>query len=427
MTQRSNESPRELDPPDRPARATGPAVAADPGEREVADAERLIAAYHYELPEQLIAQHPAEARADARLLPIAREDGRVVDAPGARVADLARWLRRGDLLVVNATRVIPARLRGRKASGGRCEALLLDPAPLSPEGTHEDDGRPRFRALVKSTGRLRPGLVLVFDAHDRRAAEPATDAAEVAHAGRAEIVALGADGIATLAFTPGTDPLALGEAPLPPYIRRPGHVMTADQRRADLERYQTIFARVPGAVAAPTAGLHLTQSLLDELDAAGVERAEVVLHVGLGTFRPLRPEDVRAGRLHRERYELGPAVAEAIARTRARGGRVVAVGTTTTRVLEHCADGRGGVIAGRGETELFLRPGSAIQVVDGLLTNFHLPGSSLLMLVAALIGRAPLLAAYRHAIDSGFRFFSYGDAMLVLPGIEPVAGTRGPA
>jgi S-adenosylmethionine:tRNA ribosyltransferase-isomerase len=381
-------------------------------------AAEMLAAYDYELPGSLIAQQPAEARSEARLLPIAREDGRLIEAADARVADIGRWLRRGDLLVVNATAVIPARLRGRKASGGRCEALLLDASPLGSERTAADP-RPRFRALVKSSGRLRVGLELAFDA--------GPGAAATAPGLPAEIVALAPDGTATLAFEAGSDPFAIGEAPLPPYIRRPGEQMSEAQRLADLERYQTVFAREPGAVAAPTAGLHLTPELLDELAEAGIERAEVVLHVGLGTFRPLRIEDVAAGRLHRERYELPEATAEAIARTRARGGRVVAVGTTTTRVLEHCADGRGGVRAGRGETELFLKPGVPIQVVDGLLTNFHLPGSSLLMLVAAFIGHEPLMAAYRHAVRERYRFFSYGDAMLVLPGIEAASPSPPPA
>lgn len=402
--------------------------AATPGARPATSADEMLAAFDYALPESLIAQHPAQARTEARLLPIAREDGRVIEAEDARVGDLGRWLRRGDLLVVNTTAVIPARLRGRKASGGRCEALLLDASPLT--ATEAADPRPLFRALVKSSGRLRVGLELIFSDRWSDLGEATAVAPESAHEIQAEIVALEPDGTATLAFEVGCDPFAIGEAPLPPYIRRPGEHMSEAQRRADLERYQTVFAREPGAVAAPTAGLHLTPELLAELADKGIERAEVVLHVGLGTFRPLRPEDIEAGRLHRERYALPPATAEAIARTRARGGRVVAVGTTTTRVLEHCADGTGGVRPGSGETDLFIKPGSPIRVVDGLLTNFHLPGSSLLMLVAAFIGHAPLMAAYRHAVAGGYRFFSYGDAMLVLPDIEagadpsPVSGAR---
>jgi S-adenosylmethionine:tRNA ribosyltransferase-isomerase len=221
------------------------------------------------------------------------------------------------------------------------------------------------------------------------------------------VSAIAADGEVTLAIDSAVDPYRAGEAPLPPYIRRDAACAL------DRERYQTVFAREPGAVAAPTAGLHLSERLLAAIDAAGVERAEVVLHVGIGTFRPLRDEDVAAGRLHAERFELAPAVADAVERTRARGGRVVAVGTTSARVLETCATGDGRVRADAGETRLFLRPGDRFQVVDALLTNFHLPRSSLLLLVAAFAGRARVLAAYAEAIAQGYRFYSYGDAMWI--------------
>jgi S-adenosylmethionine:tRNA ribosyltransferase-isomerase len=294
--------------------------------------------------------------------------------------------------VLNATRVLAARLRGRKQSGGAAEALLL--GPLDPA-----DER-RQRAWVKSTGRLREGLRLRFE---RGAVSLG-----------AEIESLGSDGEVVLRFEPGPSPYSIGEAPLPPYIRRPGDASTPAQQEADLERYQTVFARVPGAVAAPTAGLHLTPELLAQLEASGIERCEVVLHVGLGTFRPLRDEDLASGQLHAETYELPAQTAEAIARTRARGGRVIAVGTTSTRVLETCAVDDGLVTPGRGQTRLFLKPGDRLRVVDGLLTNFHLPRSSLLLLVAALVGREPLLHAYADAIAEGFRFYSYGDAMLLL-------------
>lgn len=376
-----------------------------------------LAAYHYELPEALIAQQPAEQRAKSRLMLIDRDGGAVVDSTRTRVDDLDRLLAPGDLLVVNATKVLPARLRGRKSSGGRCEALILDPLPHLRSG----DLRPCWHALVKSSGRLRVGLRFAFDAPRDDSPPPSAEAgiAEIA-----EIVEIGRGGIVVLAFEPGSDPFAVGEAPLPPYIRRPADTLSPADRRRDLDRYQTVYARAPGAVAAPTAGLHLTDALLARLAERGVECAEVVLHVGIGTFRPLRPEDLEAGRLHSERYELPEETACAIARTRAAGGRIIAVGTTTTRVLEHRADGAGGVLPGKGETDLFLRPGSRIRVVDGLLTNFHLPGSSLLMLVAAFVGREPMLAAYRRAVAERFRFFSYGDAMLILPGLSgPIEGT----
>ena len=224
----------------------------------------------------------------------------------------------------------------------------------------------------------------------------------------AEIAAVAEDGRVELAFEPGADPYALGETPLPPYIRRDA------AREADEERYQTTYARDPGSVAAPTAGLHLSERLLAALDERGVECAEVVLHVGIGTFRPLRDEDLAAGRLHAEPLELPGDTAAAVRRTHDRGGRVVAVGTTSARVLEARAAGRGRVTPGAGETDLFLRPGSRFQVVDALLTNFHLPRSSLLLLVAAFAGREPVLDAYREAVAAGYRFYSYGDAMLLV-------------
>jgi S-adenosylmethionine:tRNA ribosyltransferase-isomerase len=341
-----------------------------------------LALLDYELPPERIAQRPADPRESARLLVLER-DGDCLRHQ--RVSDLPGLLRPGDLLVVNATRVVPARLRGRKASGGGAEALLLGPA-AGPPG--------RWRALVRCRGRLRPGLAFRFGSDDTGF--------------DAEIENLGEDGEVLLRVAAGVDPYRAGEPPLPPYIRRCAH------DPADDERYQTVFARVPGAIAAPTAGLHLGPRLLAALEAAGVERAELVLHVGAGTFRPLRPADLAAGRLHAERFELPEATARAIERTRARGGRVVAVGTTTTRVLEARACAGGRVAPGAGETDLFLRPGSRFAVVDALLTNFHLPRSSLLLLAAAFAGRERLLAAYAEAIGRGYRFYSYGDAMLIL-------------
>ena len=347
--------------------------------------------FSYDLPPESIAQQPAAIRDQARLMLLGRSEGRVLG--GRQVRDLPGLLRRDDLLVVNVTRVVPARLRGRKATGGRAEALLL-----GPEGP--DDAR-RYRALVQCGGRQREGLRFVFGAPgEARSAE-------------AELVALHSGGEVSLVFAPGISPYALGEAPLPPYIRRPA-TSEASQRQADHERYQTVFARVPGAVAAPTAGLHITPGLLEALEAAGIRRAELILHVGAGTFRPLGAADLARGKLHAEAYVLPQATVDAVAETRARGGRVVAVGTTTTRVLESCVGPGGELRAGEGETELFIRPGRAFRAVDALLTNFHLPRSSLLLLVAAFAGTEPLLAAYRQAIDEGYRFYSYGDAMLIL-------------
>ena len=345
-------------------------------------AELRLDDFDYALPPAQIAQQPAREREAARLL--------VLDRSGAalrhhRVLDLADLLRPGDLVVVNATRVVPARLRGARASGGRLEALVLGPVP----------GRAgAWRALLRGSGRLRPGAKLRFGTGGQ--------------AFEAELVEVAAEGEVVLSVAPGISPYRAGETPLPPYIRR------AAPDAADAERYQTVFARVPGAVAAPTAGLHLGSGLLGRLARAGIELAEVVLHVGPGTFRPLRPADLAAGRLHAEPFELPEVTADAIARTRARGCRVVAVGTTTARVLESCAGSEGGVRAQRAETDLFLRPGSCFAVVDALLTNFHLPRSSLLLLVAAFAGRERVLGAYAEAVRLGYRFYSYGDAMLIL-------------
>ena len=338
--------------------------------------------YDFALPPDRIAQEPAPARDAARLMRLGRADG-------ARshhgVGELPALLEPGDLVVANASRVVPARLRGRKASGGAVEALVLGPAA---------GGAPdRYRALLRSAGRLRPDLELYFQGRGSEA--------------RARVVSVSKDGEVELAFADAASPYAVGETPLPPYIRR-------DAPRADdVERYQTLFARVPGSVAAPTAGLHWTRAMLDALEARGVAWAELVLHVGPGTFRPLGPEALATRRLHAERYELPEATAGAIVAARARGGRVIAVGTTTARVLETCATADGRVVAGAGETRLFLAPGDAFRVVDGLLTNFHLPRSSLLLLLAAFAGREAVLAAYAEAIERGYRFYSYGDAMLV--------------
>jgi S-adenosylmethionine:tRNA ribosyltransferase-isomerase len=340
-----------------------------------------LADYDYELPRDRVAQHPTPERDGARMLVLGRAGG---ELRHGWIRELAAWLRPGDLLVRNATRVLPARLRGRKPSGGGVEALLLGPA--GPPG--------RFRALLRSRGRAGVGQKLRF--------------AREGLVREAEIAELGPAGEIVLAFAPGEDPYAAGEAPLPPYIRRP----VPDP--ADAERYQTVFARVPGSVAAPTAGLHLSGRLLAELAARGIASAELVLHVGPGTFRPLREQDLARGKLHAEPYELPEATEAAVAAARARGGRVVAVGTTTARVLETRARAGGCVEAGSGTTELFLAPGARFRVVDALLTNFHLPRSSLLLLVAAFAGREPTLAAYAEAVRAGYRFHSYGDAMLVL-------------
>jgi S-adenosylmethionine:tRNA ribosyltransferase-isomerase len=287
--------------------------------------------------------------------------------------------------VVNRSRVRPARLLGRRAGGGQAELLVLGP--------RETGGA--WTALVRPGRRLRVG-------HEVRVAADA--------AVRIESEAMEPDGRRLISFpgwtgTPESLLAAYGHVPLPPYVRRP-------DRAEDRERYQTVYAREEGSVAAPTAGLHFTPSLLDALHARGVETAEIVLHVGPGTFRPVTADDVSDHRVDPEPFVLPAETAEAIRRARARGGRVVAVGTTVTRVLESRASGAG-VTPGEGTTDLVIVPGHAFRAVDALITNFHLPRSSLLLLVAAFAGRERVLGAYREALAAGYRFYSYGDAMLI--------------
>jgi len=358
----------------------------------------ILDEYDFELPEANIAQSPMAERDAARLLVLDRRSGRILEPEAHhRVHDLPAWLSPGDLLVINSTRVRSARLIGQKISGGSAEALLLGPAtnsePLVDAAASQAGD---LRALVKCTGRIRKGLGFRFG--------PALELP-------ATVIALHERGEVTLRFEPGADPYAHGEAPLPPYIRRGKQ----DASKMDLERYQTIFAREPGAVAAPTAGLHFNESLFRRLGEKGIGVAEVVLHVGAGTFRPLDEKAISSGRLHAEDFVLPPATVDAIDKARGSGGRIIAVGTTTARVLESQADAEGRLTPGSGSTDLFIRPGGpSFRVIDALLTNFHLPRSSLLLLVAEFAGRRELLDAYAYAIEHDFRFYSYGDAMLIL-------------
>ncbi|MGC3997281.1 MAG: tRNA preQ1(34) S-adenosylmethionine ribosyltransferase-isomerase QueA [Anaeromyxobacter sp.] len=341
-----------------------------------------VSDFDFALPEALIAQAPVSPRDASRLL--------VLPPGGAppqhrAFLELPGLLAPGDLLVFNDTRVIPARLVGVKPSGGKAELLLC-------EGLEGGLGR-RWKAMGQASKGLRPGTVLSFDGLTAR-----VDAA--LGEGFYEVM-LDREGPAL------QEALArAGLIPLPPYIRR---APSAE----DAERYQTVFARAPGSAAAPTAGLHFTERVLAALAARGVERATVTLHVGPGTFLPVRAERVEDHRMHAERYEVSPAAAAAFAACRARGGRVVAVGTTSLRTLESAFRG-GGLAQGEGRTEIFIHPGHAFQAVDGLVTNFHLPRSTLLMLVCALGGTERVLAAYAEAVTSGYRFFSYGDATLLL-------------
>jgi S-adenosylmethionine:tRNA ribosyltransferase-isomerase len=340
--------------------------------------------FHYDLPDELIARHPAAERSASRLLYLDGRTGNLVDR---RFRELPGLLRAGDLLVFNDTRVIKARLYGRKASGGAVEALVERVLP-----GHE------VLAHLRASKSPRPGSQLQFA--DRAGA----DAFEAEVLGRA-----GPDGSLFHLRLP-TDPLALleahGHVPLPPYIT---HADEADDER----RYQTVFAARPGAVAAPTAALHFDEALLAALDARGVARASVTLHVGAGTFQPVRTERIEDHRMHSEWFEVDAACVAAVRAARERGGRVVAVGTTSVRALESAARATGALQATRGETDIFITPGFAFRVVDRLLTNFHLPKSTLMMLVSAFAGHAHVLALYRHAVEARYRFFSYGDAMLL--------------
>jgi S-adenosylmethionine:tRNA ribosyltransferase-isomerase len=340
--------------------------------------------FDYELPPERIAQRPAPEREGSRLLVLDRTSGAI---DHRRFAELPELLRPGDLVVLNDTRVVPARLVARKPSGGRVELLLV-------ERTGDPSGD-EWRCLLRSSRKPEPGARLALDG--------GLSIEVVARDGESWRVRLpgGADGVEAALER-------VGRMPLPPYIRRDDAALD----ELDRERYQTVYAREPGAVAAPTAGLHFSTAILDRLRARGIDLAFVTLHVGTGTFRPVRAERIEDHEMETERYVLPEATASAIARTRQRGGRVVAVGTTVVRVLESCAAGSG-VEPGSGRTSLFVRPGHAFSVVDALVTNFHLPRSTLLVLVCAFAGCEPVLAAYREAVAAGYRFYSYGDAMLV--------------
>jgi S-adenosylmethionine:tRNA ribosyltransferase-isomerase len=339
-----------------------------------------ISAFDYDLPPELIAQEPLPERDASRLLVLDRRTGAVAHHA---FRDLPSLLDPGDLVVVNRSRVVPARLLGTRPGGGKAEVLLV-----------RSRGGDVWEAMVRPGRRLRAGLRVAVDA----ALEVELLDAPAPGEGLRLVRLVGPDAAGALA--------RLGHVPLPPYIRR------AD-RPQDRARYQTVYAREGGSVAAPTAGLHFTPALLEALGQRGLGRAEVVLHVGPGTFRPVQVEDVTQHAVPPEPYVVPEETAAALARTRAAGRRVVAVGTTTTRVLEDRARGSGVVAAGQGETALTLTPGFPFRVVDALLTNFHLPRSSLLLLVSAFAGRERVLAAYAEAVRERYRFYSYGDAMLV--------------
>ena len=339
--------------------------------------------FAYELPEALVAQEPVSPRDASRLLVLPRREGPIRHRVFRDLPDL---LEPGDLLVFNDTRVIPARLQGTKQTGGRCELLLCEPLPA--------DRAPgaRFRAMGQASKPIRAGQRLEFG--------PLSATVEAVEGEGFFVVRFDRDGAA---FAEALE--RAGHVPLPPYIHR------ADGP-ADRERYQTVFARVPGSAAAPTAGLHFTPELLDRLDARGIVRTSVTLHVGPGTFLPVRGDTVEAHHMHEEPYHVPEATAAAFAACRARGGRVVAVGSTAVRTLESAHVG-GKLRSGNGRTALFVLPGYEWRSVDAMVTNLHLPFSTLLMLVCAFGGRERVLAAYREAVSARYRFYSYGDAMLI--------------
>lgn len=339
--------------------------------------------FDFPLPPELIAQHPAATRTGSRLLHVAGQRGREATFTDRAFADLPALLRAGDLLIFNDTKVVKARLFGHKASGGAVEVLVERII---------DDGR-RALAQVRASKSPKPGTQLRLE-----------EAFTCTAAGReGEFFILDLDDTSS-------DWWACleqhGRLPLPPYI---DHAAAA----TDESRYQTVFARHPGAVAAPTAGLHFDEALLSTLREQGVDQATLTLHVGAGTFQPVRIQNLAEHKMHREHFAIPEATAAAIARTRANGGRIIAVGTTSLRALESAAGDDGTVRPGPAETEIFITPGYRFKVVDRLITNFHLPKSTLLMLVSAFAGYATMRAAYAHAVAERYRFFSYGDAMLL--------------
>jgi S-adenosylmethionine:tRNA ribosyltransferase-isomerase len=348
----------------------------------------LVSDFAFDLPEDLIAQEPPARRGASRLLGLDRATGALTHGS---FDDLPAWLSAGDLLVINDTRVFPARLLGeRLPGGGAVECLLVRPM----------DGDSVWLALVNPGARIRTGQRLRFPGATMTLA---AEVLERADQGRRLVRLAPPEGMGVW------DAIhAVGHMPLPPYMRRP-------DRADDRERYQTVYARQLGSIAAPTAGLHFTPEIFAALEARRISRVAITLHVGYGTFQPVRVEQVEDHRMESERYEVNAAAADALTRARADGRRIIAVGTTSTRTLESLHIASDGTIPEQsGETALFIRPGHEFRLLQGLITNFHLPQSSLLMLVSAFAGREAVLSAYREAVAARYRFFSYGDAMVVI-------------
>jgi S-adenosylmethionine:tRNA ribosyltransferase-isomerase len=341
----------------------------------------LVKDFTFHLPQDLIARHPPAKRDGSRLMLLDRSSGSIAEDT---FCNLQTYLRPGDLLVMNDTRVIPARLFGRKPSGGKVEVFLL---------RRLIGGEERWECLLRSSKKFRERQEILLES------------------GMTAVVLSRCVSENWLVEFTGNEPFDLwldreGHIPLPPYLQR-------DDCAGDRERYQTVIAREPGAIAAPTAGLHFTHELLARLSAQGIGTAFLTLHTGLGTFQPVRAIHVEEHQIHTERYIIPPDTAEAVNKTKAAGGRVIAVGTTSARTLEYSAQQSGYVETGSGEADIYIYPGYRFNVVDALITNFHLPESTLLMLVSALAGREFVLEAYREAVSRGFRFYSYGDAMFI--------------
>ena len=347
--------------------------------------------YTYDLPEKLIAQVPQSKRDRSRLMVVDRENG---NWQHNRFHQISGEFRAGDVLVINNTKVTPVRLFGKKATGGKVELLVLEYANLA--NARSGPGNQSARCLIKASKQCRPGTVLNFNK------------------GLSAEVHSFEDGIYAVTFA---SPNGLEEAfdrtgfmPLPPYIKRsPETPAPCDDRQA----YQTVYASERGAIAAPTAGLHFTRELLEEIVALGVTIVEITLHVGYGTFLPVRVTDIREHRMHTEIYHISEQTAEQINQARSQGRRVIAVGTTSVRTLEYAAGTGGAIQPGSGACDLFIYPGFEFKIVDAMITNFHLPESTLLMLISAFAGRDRVLKAYQEAVRQGYRFFSYGDAMMI--------------
>lgn len=345
---------------------------------------------NYNLPPELIAQKPADKREDSRLLVLKRDTGDITDTYFRRIAG---WLGSGDCLVLNDTRVIPARFYAKRKTGAKLEGLFLESLSAG-----------KWKIYLKGMGKVKIGESILL--LDKRGREFCTAGLlEKAHGGECVLDIESQESFSDILER-------IGFAPLPPYIKRDNKDTGLSDY--DRSRYQTVFARREGAVAAPTAGLHFTGRLLEDIRDKGVQTAFVTLHVGAGTFRPVKTENLEDHDIHSEYYSIDSKNAEIINKTHRNGGRIIAVGTTSVRTLETAADGRGQVSPSRGDTKLFIQPGYEFKIVDGIITNFHLPRSTLLALVSAFAGMDNVMNAYRHAVERKYRFYSYGDAMFII-------------